>query len=224
MKQQIIFDHFLGCASSLPPGFTYSIAQYFLISDGYIPQSVNIADCICEERGRHSTLPLLSVDFSQSLVLWDLPFFGILSSSICIHTIHRVYWMDGPFDSIKFPFHAVFGVPPPILAISGNILLRFLYSPVFNIFRSLDITPVKVLFFSVGAGIGSITSYSLKYCKYIRIFSITQIDQLLVQEFQYTWGLSWYIILLVPCCCNYRYHYKEVILLELIFLCPNHPQ
>ena len=52
---------------------------------GDIPQSVHNANCICEERVRHFSLPLLQVKFSQPLVRWDLHFLWV---SLFIYFIH----------------------------------------------------------------------------------------------------------------------------------------
>ena len=49
------------------------------------------------------------------------------------------------------------GGPPQILAISGNILLRFIDTPVFNIIISLNITIVGVSYFIVVADLGYVT-------------------------------------------------------------------
>ena len=66
---------------------------------------------------------------------------------------------------ISFPLHLVLGAPPPILAISGNILLLFIDSPGFNIGKSFNITLVGVTSFSVGSGMGSVNSSYLHCCK-----------------------------------------------------------
>ena len=61
-------------------------------------------------------------------------------------------------NSVKFPFHIVIGSPPTVLAIAGNISFWFLYTPGFKIFNSLNITIFGVPYFSVGAGLCSVTS------------------------------------------------------------------
>ena len=66
---------------------------------------------------------------------------------------------------IKFPFHLVLGAPPPILDISGNIFLWFIDSPGFKIVKSLSITLVGFTYFYIGAGLGYVTSSSLKCWK-----------------------------------------------------------
>ena len=67
--------------------------------------------------------------------------------------------------SIKPTFHLVIRAPPPILAISGNILLWFLDTPGFNIVKSLNISLVWVPSFTVGADMVSIISSFLNFCK-----------------------------------------------------------
>ena len=54
-------------------------------------------------------------------------------------------WMVN-IHSIKFTFYLVLGVPPPILAISGNISLWFLDRPGLKIVKSLNITLFGVPF------------------------------------------------------------------------------
>ena len=66
---------------------------------------------------------------------------------------------------IKFPFHLVLGAPPPIFAISGNILIWFLDTSGFNIVKSLNINLVGVPSFSVGEVQGSVKSSCLNFCK-----------------------------------------------------------
>ena len=69
--------------------------------------------------------------------------------------------------AIKSPFHIVLGAPIPILGISGNIILWFIYSLVLNIVKYLNINLFEVPYFSVGfgEGLGSVTSSSLKFFK-----------------------------------------------------------
>ena len=78
-----------------------------------------------------------------------------------------VVWMVH-VHSIKFAFHIVLVYPIPILAISGNIILWFLYTPGFKTVYYFNIALVGIPYFSVvvGAGLGSITSSSLNCCKY----------------------------------------------------------
>ena len=59
---------------------------------------------------------------------------------------------------IKFTLHIMFGAPIPILDISGNLILLFLDSPWSNIVNYLNITIVVANSFSVGEGLGSVTS------------------------------------------------------------------
>ena len=68
-------------------------------------------------------------------------------------------------NSIQFPFYLVVGAPITTLAISCNLILWFLESLGFNIFMSLSITIFGVPYFSVGAGLGYVTSSSLNCCK-----------------------------------------------------------
>ena len=95
--------------------------------------------------------------------------------------IMLVVWMVH-VHPIKIPFHPVLGAPPPILAISGNIFSRYLDSQGFNIVKSRNTTLVGFPSFSVGAGLGSVTYFSLKYCK-ARSLVFSKTDKLLVQGF-----------------------------------------
>ena len=110
----------------------------------------------------------------QSLIRWYLPFFLALSLTLIffIPIIMFVGCMDY-VHSIKFPFRIVFGAPPPILAISDNIFLWFIYSPRSNIFMSLGIILVGVPFFCIGVELGCIISSSLKCFKNRSFFSLT---------------------------------------------------
>ena len=102
---------------------------------------------------------------STSLVICDLPFFFVfLFLILFVPFIMLVGWMVH-INSIKVPFHLVIGSTIPILDISGNLILRFLYSPVFKIVKSLNITLVGVPYFSVDAGMGYDTSSYLKCLK-----------------------------------------------------------
>ena len=60
--------------------------------------------------------------------------------------------------SIKSPFYIVLGTPQPSLAIYGDIFLQFPDRPVFKIVKYLNITIFGVSYFSVGEGLGSLTS------------------------------------------------------------------
>ena len=80
-----------------------------------------------------------------------------------------VVWMVH-VHSIKIPFHIVLGTPIPILAIYGNIIVWIIDSLGLNIVKNLNITLVGVPYFSVGAGMGSVTSYSLDCCKEKSLF------------------------------------------------------
>ena len=109
------------------------------------------------------TIPswLFTAPFSLELTLFiglSLPifFFGLF--------IILVGWMVH-VHYIKFPFHIVLGSPIPILVISGTHILWFLDSPIFNMVKSLNITLVGVPYFSVGAGMGSMTNFYLNCCK-----------------------------------------------------------
>ena len=82
---------------------------------------------------------------------------------------------------IKCLFHLVLGAPIPILAISGNIVLLFLDYPRFKIFKYLNINIVGVPSFSVDTGLGSVTSYSLRYFK-DRSFFLSNLDKWVVSE------------------------------------------
>ena len=76
-------------------------------------------------------------------------------------------------NSIKFTFRIVLGTPIPILSISGNLIPWFLYSPIFKIVKSLKIILVGVPYFSVGAGLGYVTSYYLNCFNYISFLPLT---------------------------------------------------
>ena len=80
--------------------------------------------------------------------------------------------------SITFYFHIVLGSPPPILSISRNIFLLFIDTTEFKIFNSLNITHVGVPSFSVGSGLGYVTSYFLYFFK-DRLF-LSNLDKLVV--------------------------------------------
>ena len=81
--------------------------------------------------------------------------------------------------SIKFPLHIVLRSPTKILVISGNLFLWFIDTSVSNIVKSLNINFVGVSFFSVGAGLGYVTSSSLEYFKY-RSFVLSNLDRWVV--------------------------------------------
>ena len=71
------------------------------------------------------------------------------------------------------------GEPPPILVISGIIFLLFIDSPGFMIVKFLRITIVGVPSFSVGAGMGYVTSSSFNCCKE-RSFVLYNLDRRVV--------------------------------------------
>ena len=79
--------------------FVYSNHFSFVRLD--ISQSVQNYNWICEGRVSLFLLPIFLVEFSLSLVRWDLPFFRIISSSNFLHTIHHICWMDGSFTFNK---------------------------------------------------------------------------------------------------------------------------
>ena len=102
-----------------------------------------------------SMVPDLSVGFYIPLFFF-IPFIMIVG------------WMVH-VNSIKFPFHPVFGLPIPILAIYGNITLLFIESTGFNIVKSLNKTLFGSPSFFVDAGLGSVTSSSLNFFKNISL-------------------------------------------------------
>ena len=72
--------------------------------------------------------------------------------------IMLVVWMVN-VNPMNFHFHIVIGAPIPILAIFGNPILWFIEYTGSKIVKSLNITLVGVLYFSVGADMGSVTYY-----------------------------------------------------------------
>ena len=151
-----------------------------------------------------STSTITSWVFTIPCTLGSTLFVGFyLTLILFILFIMFIGWMVH-VNFIKFPYHLVPGSPIPILAISDNTILWFIDSPGLSIYNSLNITLVGVPSFSVGAGLGSFTSSYLKYCKNINVFFLNQIDELLVQEILHPWGLSWSILLLLPCYCTSR--------------------
>ena len=88
----------------------------------------------------------------------SLPLFFFVPFIMIIGWVVHVYY-------IKFPFRIVPGGPIPILDISGNIILWFIDSPGFNIFKSPNITLFWVPYLSVGAVLGSVTSSYLNFFK-----------------------------------------------------------
>ena len=102
------------------------------------------------------TIPCTLVpDFFVGL---SLPLFFFVPFIMIIGWVVHVYY-------IKFPFRIVPGGPIPILDISGNIILWFIDSPGFNIFKSPNITLFWVPYLSVGAVLGSVTSSYLNFFK-----------------------------------------------------------
>ena len=91
------------------------------------------------------------------------------------------FYMDH-VHSIKIPFRLVIWATIPILAISSNLILLFLYFPGFKNVKSLNISLVGVPSFSIGLGLGSFTSSSLNCCKDRSFFSTWKYE-MLVQEF-----------------------------------------
>ena len=73
------------------------------------------------------------------------------------------------------------GEPPPILAISGNILLLFIDYPGFKIVKSLNIALVRIPSFSIGAGLGYVKSSSFNCCKEI-LFVLYNLEIRVVSE------------------------------------------
>ena len=73
------------------------------------------------------------------------------------------------------------GEPPPILAISGNILLLFIDYPGFKIIKSLNIALVRIPSFSIGAGLGYVKSSSFNCCKEI-LFVLYNLEIRVVSE------------------------------------------
>ena len=67
--------------------------------------------------------------------------------------------------SIKISFRLVHVAPIPILAICYNLIFLFLDSPGFKIDDSLNINILRVNSFSVGVGLVSVSSSSLKVCR-----------------------------------------------------------
>ena len=96
-------------------------------------------------------VPALFVGFSIPLILFR-PFIMIVGGMVHV-------------NSVKFTLHIMLGAPIPILAISDNIILWFIDSPVFKIVKSLNITLVGVPSFIVGTCMGYVTSSSLKCYK-----------------------------------------------------------
>ena len=82
---------------------------------------------------------------------------------------------------IKFPFRILLGGPPQILVISVKIIFWFLDTPGLKLLKSLNINTFGVPYFSVGAGLGYVTYFSLN-CYNAIIFSVNYTDELLVQE------------------------------------------
>ena len=75
-----------------------------------------------------------------------------------------VVWMVHVY-AIKFTIHIVFGAPPPILAISSNIVLWFIYESRFKLVVSPSITLVGVPYFTGSEVLGYVSFSSLNCCK-----------------------------------------------------------
>ena len=89
----------------------------------------------------------------------------LISSSDFLQPIHHDFvWMVHVYY-IKSTFYILLGAPPPVLAFFGNILFIFIDSPGIKIDKYLKITLIGVPYFSVGAGLGSVTSHSLNCSK-----------------------------------------------------------
>ena len=109
------------------------------------------------------------LSFHNPLYAGTCNFYRLLSSHFFFSSPIMFIWWMFHLNSIKFPFHLVLGAPPPILAIHGNILLWFIDTPWFNIVKYLNISIFIIISFSFGACIGSVNSYSLDWCKEIRV-------------------------------------------------------
>ena len=102
------------------------------------------------------------LSFHHTLYAKTCTFCSIISSYDFIHTIQNACCMYGSSTIHDPPFQPDLGAPPPILVISGNIFSRYIDSPEFNIVKSLNITLVGVLYFIIGAGLGSVTYFYLE--------------------------------------------------------------
>ena len=109
----------------------------------------------------------------------EFPFCRIISS--CVFFLPFIMLIVCMFyaHAIKFPINLMLGVPPPILAISINIVPWFLDAPGFNVVNSLSINIFGIPHFSVIAGLGSVSSTSLYFFNY-RIVSFYNLDIIVV--------------------------------------------
>ena len=111
--------------------------------------------------------PTLFVGFSLPLVFF-------------IKFIISIWWVVH-VNFIKLPLHHTIGSPLPIFGVSGNILLWFIDTPGLYIVRSLNITLVRVPYFSVGAFLGYISPSSLEFLMH-RCFYLNSTDKVLEKE------------------------------------------
>ena len=103
--------------------------------------------------------------FHHPLFSGTLPFLGLSLPLIFLNLFVMFVGCMVHLHSIKFPLRLVISTPILILAISGNLILWFLYSPGFKIVKSLNITIVGVPSFIVGKCLGCVISSFFNCCK-----------------------------------------------------------
>ena len=136
----------------------------------YITQSVNNADFIYEDRVSLFHFHYFQLSFHRPFFSRSWPRFRIIYYYYFFELVYHACWLYCSCKFHEIPWHIVIGALIPTLDISGNIVLWFLESPVFNIVESLNITIVGVLYFSVGEGLVSVTSSSFNCFKDLSFF------------------------------------------------------
>ena len=119
-----------------PPGFNGCVVQYSVyVSLGH---SIVSANCRLHLLVQSEVFPTSTITSWVFTIPWTLvPALFVrfsLPLFFFVPFIVLVAWMDH-VHFIKFPFRLVLGALVPILAISGNLILWFLDSPVFNIVK-----------------------------------------------------------------------------------------
>ena len=156
----------MGCSSSWPhssTGYRVQLCFNFILGHSTVSSKCRLHLWVNSEYFFH--FHYFQLNFNHPLHAETCPFFGLLYSSDFIHPIYHYCWLYVPCILHKITFHIVLGEPQPILVISVNIFLWFIYSLIFKIVNYLNISLVGVPYFSVGASIGYVTYYYFNYCK-----------------------------------------------------------
>ena len=145
------------CTSFCPPVLTGCIVQSFVLC-----QTGTFQNNFTMKTGYVSTewgiLPFhyFQLSFHHPLFFGTCHFLSLyLTLILFTPLIMLVEWIVH-INSIKLPFHILLVSSIPILDISGNLILWFLDSPGFKIYKYLKINLVGFPSFSVVSGLGYI--------------------------------------------------------------------